>query len=271
MLLTEEIKVCLPYPIEEKARKSNAISAEPKPFGFRKCTTQPPAASSDNKQWKNVLYCNPQIFLRLYETDQLPFLRDFSGHTIKLKWRVEIEVLNVEICLPVLFAGLLLKQKPMLINMSIRAIEDISMHRSVTDVAKAIKHCVLPLQNLLLISNDSFLRRILNLLITLVSTGKAIIDELLLHFRPIFYHNYRFWLHFRSSANDVNYQTDSTLSDYEVITELMNRIEMGCSSHNTLLAYHLIKGVMPTYSSCVITARTRLKRTRHERQRKKID
>lgn len=270
MLLTEEIKVCLPYPIEEKARKSNAISAEPKPFGFRKCTKQPPSAASDNKQWKNVLYCNPQIFLRLYDTDQLPFLRDFSGHSLKLKWRVKIEVLNLNVCLPVLFAGLLLKQKPMLINMSIRAIEDILIHRSVTDVAKAIKHCVLPLQNLLLVANDSFLRRILNLLITLVSAGQAIIDELLLDFRRIFYHNYRFWLHFRSSAN-VNYGTDSTLSDYELITELMNRIEKGCSRRNTMRAYRLIKGVMPTYSSCVITTRTRLKRTRHYRQRKKID
>lgn len=269
MHLTQDINEDLPYPIEEKTRNINYVPPNSRPFSYRKCTKSPPSASVP-KQWDNVLYCNPQIFLRLYESNQLPFWRDFEPIAMKLKWRISIDALNMEMCLPVFYSGLLLKQNPKLVNMCFKAIEDIYIHAPAGELAKAIHSCVLPLKNIFLVRDDQFLRRVFRLLMVLVAGGQVIVDELLRYFNPIFVNCYQFWLRYKSSSNAVNFQHYRDNSTYELVTELMNSIEKRCSSHLAIHAYELIKGVMPTYNSCVFTDRPikqRLKRRPNRKHR----
>jgi len=223
--------------------KFNGIGGNCSSLSLKKSKSVPKVASTGI--YKAARASDSTLFKKYYDRGDLPIAVNFQGASRKVTWKLEPELLDYHLYLPIFFEGLRETQEPYKFLAHQGCTE--LLERGGPKILPVLPQLIIPVKKALATKSHSILCTTLKMLQRLVGSGDMIGEAMVPYYRqilPVF----SLFKNFRLNIGDkIDYSQRKNENLEALIQETLEVFE----KHGGEDAYINIKYMIPTYESCM--------------------
>jgi hypothetical protein len=223
--------------------KFNGIGGNTSSLAKKAHKEQPKLKKTGIFEATNVAECT--LFKKYYDRGDLPIAVNFQGASRKVTWKLEPELLDYHLYLPIFFEGLREIEEPYKFLAHQGCTE--LLERGGPKILPVLPQLIIPVKKALATKNQDIMCTTLKMLQKLVLSGDMIGEALVPYYRqilPVF----NLFKHKRLNLGDkIDYSQRKNENLGDLIQESLEIFE----KHGGEDAYINIKYMIPTYESCM--------------------
>lgn len=205
--------------------------------------SNPPSSNVFHQQNSNKIPTT--TFRKFYDRGDLPLSVNFSGASRRLKWAVDVEMLDLHIYLPIMFDGLREIKEPYKF-IADKAVDEM-LEKCPHKVLPVLPQLIIPIKLALETRIQEVIVRTLKKLQKLVRCGYSIAESIVPYYRQIL-PTFNLFKNKRVSIGDhIEYSQYKDCNISDLIQETLELFE----TYGGEEAYINIKYMIPTYESCM--------------------